>query len=200
MYANQSFIVKIGILFYVILPFIFSFGLQVIFFYQFTLYYWNDYPAFDLFVSALFYVIVYGSLISLIACTCTNAGGVNKEWSNANLSHATFANEEERRSFKEAYPSIVLEKNFPKYEYCTICKLVIPPKTNHCNVCNKCTLNLDHHCPWVGNCIGFYNQKLFVLFCAYTSLSCILLSVSLVPQAYKLFTDIEEITIVLLII
>ena len=22
---------------------------------------------------------------------------------------------------------------------------------------------MDHHCPWLGNCIGFYNKKPFIL-------------------------------------
>ena len=33
--------------------------------------------------------------------------------------------------------------------------------------CKRCTLRLDHHCPWVGSCIGYYNQKVFFLFLLY---------------------------------
>lgn len=49
-----------------------------------------------------------------------------------------------------------------------------PPRAHHCNRCDKCIFRMDHHCSWIGNCIGQANQKYFILFLAYTILGCLL--------------------------
>jgi len=50
------------------------------------------------------------------------------------------------------------------WRYCDFCSLYQPPDAAHCSQCNVCVEGYDHHCPWMGTCIGKRNHKAFILF------------------------------------
>lgn len=56
--------------------------------------------------------------------------------------------------------------------YCSVCTVDQPVRSKHCSACMACVPSFDHHCVWVGNCVGEKNKPLFFIFLNY---QCILL-------------------------
>ncbi|XP_076261618.1 palmitoyltransferase ZDHHC15B isoform X2 [Rhynchophorus ferrugineus] len=65
--------------------------------------------------------------------------------------------------------------------FCDKCKTVKPDRTHHCSVCGECVLKMDHHCPWINNCVCFTNYKFFVLFLGYALIYCLYICLTSFP-------------------
>ena len=70
--------------------------------------------------------------------------------------------------------TVVPRDSFRNCAYCIKCDDVKPFGTSHCSTCNKCIVDLDHHCPFLQNCVGKHNVRAFTCFCLWCSLGCAL--------------------------
>jgi hypothetical protein len=74
-------------------------------------------------------------------------------------------------SFRD--PGICFDKTIPEdvpadearlWRWCDFCNGFQPPDGAHCPQCNVCVAGYDHHCVWMGTCIGKKNYRHFVKF------------------------------------
>ncbi|NXG04292.1 ZDH15 Palmitoyltransferase, partial [Sakesphorus luctuosus] len=114
--------------------------------------------------------------------------------------HVSYADQEryENEERPEVQRQILAElaRKLPVYtrtgtggiRFCDRCQLIKPDRCHHCSVCAMCVLKMDHHCPWVNNCIGFSNYKFFLLFLAYSLLYCLYIAATVFKYFIKYWT------------
>ena len=71
--------------------------------------------------------------------------------------------------------------------YCNTCYVVRPPRTSHCSICDNCVERFDHHCTYLGTCIGKRNFKYFYFLLLFLNIS------GIFQIGYNLYTLVLEI-------
>ena len=88
-----------------------------------------------------------------------------------------------RGNFKDLYannayrtkPSHIRQLGYIReYKICDTCYLVRPLRSTHCNICDSCIYRFDHHCPWIGTCVGKRNYPYFFIFLILLNISQVL--------------------------
>ncbi|SBT76109.1 palmitoyltransferase DHHC10, putative [Plasmodium ovale] len=98
--------------------------------------------------------------------------------------------------------------------YCVHEKKYKPDRAHYCRSIKRNVLKMDHYCPWVANCVGFYNYKFFLLSLFYANLCCFYVEINchssfpnfysnpnvLFNEVFYLFLEIVLAAVILLII
>jgi hypothetical protein len=67
--------------------------------------------------------------------------------------------------------------------FCLVCNVDQPLRARHCNACIRCVHKYDHHCTWLGNCIGEKNYLFYYFYLIFQSSE-------LLMVLYDLFTSL----------
>ncbi|CAN6463436.1 unnamed protein product [Victoria cruziana] len=84
---------------------------------------------------------------------------------------AAFRHAGEQASVLYGSYEVVRKDGLHNYRFCHYCQKPKSPRTHHCRSCKTCILDMDHHCPFIGNCVGAGNHRLFVIFLAFAVIS-----------------------------
>ena len=77
------------------------------------------------------------------------------------------------------------EESRKNIRYCKPCKIIKQPGTKHCYYCDVCILKIDHHCPWVGKCIGRDNICLFYVFLMSVGVAMLMYTLATITADFK---------------
>ena len=83
----------------------------------------------------------------------------------------------------------IVEKGEEAENYCPYCLVKKTYRSLHCLICQICVDEFDHHCFWVGNCIGKKNYTLFFIFLVYILFNTLF---NVVTNIYFLVKEIKE--------
>lgn len=79
------------------------------------------------------------------------------------------------------------------YKYCPSCGIIRPNRSTHCSDCNNCVERLDHHCPWIGHCVGKRNYIHFFVFLFFLNILAIFLIIISIIFIVKKHHDYKQI-------
>ncbi|CDQ76586.1 unnamed protein product [Oncorhynchus mykiss] len=118
------------------------------------------------FIPAIGGVLFVFAVISLLQTSFTDPGILPR----ATPDEAAYIEKQIDNSGSSTYrhpprtKEVVINQQVVKLKYCFTCKMFRPPRTSHCSLCDNCVERFDHHCPWVGNCVGKRNYRFFYTF------------------------------------
>ena len=75
------------------------------------------------------------------------------------------------------------------YKYCGTCAIMRPLRSSHCFDCSNCVEKCDHHCPWIGNCVGKRNYIYFYMFVVFFTIMLVYIEAFSIAHIWKYLHD-----------
>ena len=126
------------------------------------------------------YTIVFNcifvvGIISFVSAVFTDPGRIPESW-------VVGAEDTESGQFIPALQTLEVKHDGTR----RICRkskpnVYKPDRAHFCKMLGRCVLKMDHFCPWLNNCIGFYNHKYFYLFIMYMAALTVFMLVAMTP-------------------
>jgi hypothetical protein len=96
--------------------------------------------------------------------------------------------------FLRKMPLVERKKAQGSVRKCRRCVRHKPDRCHHCSVCDQCIMRMDHHCPWIANCVGFRNYKFFLLLLFYAIGCTGFILGGMLPRLLKVFEPVLDVT------
>ena len=106
-------------------------------------------------ISIIFYITI---ILFLLRGGCSEPGIIER-----NNEYAYYDN-------RKSTIKMNIKGHMVNLNYCYTCFHFRPPRTSHCAECDNCVENFDHHCLWMGTCVGKRNYKYFYFLISFTTI------------------------------
>ena len=100
------------------------------------------------------------------------------------------------------FVEIVIGEKTYELKICATCHIIRPHRSFHCSGCDNCVdehgsfhnINIDHHCPYLNNCIGIRNHRSFTFF---LFLTCNYLAFTMGCSIYRLASQPGKLDVIM---
>jgi len=117
-----------------------------------------------------YHVVIVGALLALLSISTL----LKTAFMDPGIIPRSSSRMSEARKFymPPRYQDICMDGRTVRLKFCKTCKIFRPPRSFHCPICDNCVERFDHHCPWIGTCIGLRNYGWFSSFIWTTTAMC----------------------------